>query len=207
MSAADTVVAEALAAGAVVIFSKTWCPFCKQVKSLFGTLPLKDEPHFVELDLRDDEDAVQDALLGITGARSVPRVNVGGTWVGGCDDTVAAHQRGELEKLLRGAGAWAGADASISAVNNINVLQTTARHLVPNDTAASSTLPLLSLPNLGDVPLLDLPEAVPSWKMIQDVNANRDKAQVGPTRGYTAVRSLTLSGAGGAMLLCRREPF
>lgn len=46
----------------------------------------------------------QDVLLKITGARSVPRVFVGGKCIGGCDDTLAAQKDGRLEKMLEEAG-------------------------------------------------------------------------------------------------------
>jgi glutaredoxin 3 len=100
----------ALASGGVVVFSKTWCPFCKKVKGLLSSLPLTVEPQYLELDLLTGEvgeDAVQDELHSRTGARSVPRVSVGGTWVGGCDDTMAAHASGQLRQQLEDAGALA----------------------------------------------------------------------------------------------------
>ncbi len=50
-------------------------------------------------------DTVQDALLDITGGRSVPRVFIGGKFLGGGDDTAAAAANGTLEKLLKEAGA------------------------------------------------------------------------------------------------------
>ncbi len=45
----------------------------------------------------------------MTGGRSVPRVFVGGKFIGGCDDTMAAHASGEFEKLLKDAGAYGAA--------------------------------------------------------------------------------------------------
>lgn len=54
----------------VVVYSKTYCPFCKKAKSALGETGLKDYVLF-ELDTMDDGDAYQDALKEITGARSV----------------------------------------------------------------------------------------------------------------------------------------
>lgn len=48
--------------------------------------------------------AVQDALLDVTGGRSVPRVFVGGQFIGGGDDTAAKASSGELLRLLKAAG-------------------------------------------------------------------------------------------------------
>lgn len=50
----------------------------------------------IELDERDDGDAIQAALQQITGQRTVPNVFVKGKHIGGCDDTLAAHKRGTL---------------------------------------------------------------------------------------------------------------
>jgi glutaredoxin 3 len=47
---------------------------------------------------------IQDALGELTGARSVPRVFVGGNFIGGGDDTAAKAATGELKQLLTAAG-------------------------------------------------------------------------------------------------------
>jgi len=88
----------------VVVYSKTYCPFCKKAKSALGETGLKDYVLF-ELDTMDDGDAYQDALKEITGARSVPRVFIGGKFVGGGDDVKSLHSRGELKKMLVECGA------------------------------------------------------------------------------------------------------
>jgi glutaredoxin 3 len=59
----------------------------------------------LELDERDDGDAVQDYLQKLTGGRSVPRVFIGGQFIGGGDDTAAAHAKGELKAKLEAASA------------------------------------------------------------------------------------------------------
>ena len=52
-----------------------------------------------------DGDAIQDYLLKITGARSVPRVFVGQQCIGGGTETREAHEKGTLVPLLKKAGA------------------------------------------------------------------------------------------------------
>lgn len=47
---------------------------------------------------------IQDALYEVTGARSVPRVFVGGKFIGGGDDTAAKAASGELAQLLAAVG-------------------------------------------------------------------------------------------------------
>ena len=54
----------------VVVFSKSYCPYCKKAKAALADAGLK-EYVLLELDQRDDGDAIQDALLKITGGRSV----------------------------------------------------------------------------------------------------------------------------------------
>ena len=72
----------------MVIYSKTWCPYCTQCKELLDSM---GQPYaVVELDRRDDGEAVQAALLSLTQQRTVPSVFVAGKHIGGNDDTQAA---------------------------------------------------------------------------------------------------------------------
>ncbi|CAN6163216.1 unnamed protein product [Urochloa humidicola] len=84
----------------VVIFSKSYCPYCRRAKAVFKELQLKKEPYVVELDQREDGSEIQDALLDIVGKRTVPQVFVNGKHLGGSDDTVEAYESGKLAKLL-----------------------------------------------------------------------------------------------------------
>jgi len=67
----------------VVVFSKTYCPYCRKTKDLFDSLGVKYAVH--ELDDMADGPALQDALIQITGQRTVPNVFVKGTHIGGND--------------------------------------------------------------------------------------------------------------------------
>ncbi|KAJ8628941.1 hypothetical protein MRB53_022264 [Persea americana] len=82
----------------IVVFSKSYCPYCKRAKSVFKEL--NKEAYVIELDQRDDGSDIQDALREIIGRRTVPQVFIHGKHVGGSDDTVAAYESGELAKLL-----------------------------------------------------------------------------------------------------------
>ncbi|XP_065830881.1 uncharacterized protein [Oscarella lobularis] len=88
----------------VVVFSKTYCPYCKKAKDALKGIGLTDYTLY-ELDERDDGAAVQDALQEITGGRTVPRVFVGGDFIGGGDDTARLANNGELAKKLKAVGA------------------------------------------------------------------------------------------------------
>ena len=90
----------------VVIFSKTYCPFCTQVKAIFKRAGVpSDKITVVELDNRQDGVTIQDALAKLTGARTVPRVFIGGETIGGCDDTSDLESSGTLVQKLEAAGA------------------------------------------------------------------------------------------------------
>ncbi|RDX66748.1 Glutaredoxin-C4, partial [Mucuna pruriens] len=82
----------------IVIFSKTYCPYCKRAKAVFKEL--NQVPHVVELDEREDGSKIQDILTNIVGRRTVPQVFVNGKHLGGSDDTIAAYDSGHLVKLL-----------------------------------------------------------------------------------------------------------
>ncbi|MBA0736549.1 hypothetical protein Gogos_010091 [Gossypium gossypioides] len=91
-------VKKTISAHKIVIFSKSYCPYCRKAKSVFKEL--KQVPFVVELDERDDGWNIQDALSEIVGRRTVPQVFINGKHIGGSDDTVEAYQSGKLAKLL-----------------------------------------------------------------------------------------------------------
>ncbi|KAI3990783.1 hypothetical protein MKX01_011691 [Papaver californicum] len=86
----------------VVIYSKTWCSYSSEVKSLFKRLGV--EPLVIELDeMGPQGPQLQKVLERLTGQHTVPNVFIGGKHIGGCTDTVKLHRKGELESLLSGA--------------------------------------------------------------------------------------------------------
>ncbi|OQR77317.1 glutaredoxin-like [Tropilaelaps mercedesae] len=97
---AATFVKEKIAASPVVVFSKTRCPYC--------TLAKEAKYEVIELDGRDDADEIQGVLGELTGARTVPRVFVGGKCIGGGSDTQQLDKDGTLEAMLKSAGAQMG---------------------------------------------------------------------------------------------------
>uniref|UniRef100_A0A3P9LNQ3 thioredoxin-disulfide reductase (NADPH) n=1 Tax=Oryzias latipes TaxID=8090 RepID=A0A3P9LNQ3_ORYLA len=85
---------------AVMVFSKSSCPFCVRVKDLFKEL--KVECNVVELDLIEEGTNYQEMLLELTGQKTVPNVFINKKHVGGCDKTMQAHRDGSLQRLLGG---------------------------------------------------------------------------------------------------------
>ena len=88
---------------AVVVFSKSYCPYCANTKHTLNKLGVKF--FLLELDKIDDGGAIQDALEGLTGQRSVPNIFIKKQHIGGNSELQSLKSAGKLEGLLRQAGA------------------------------------------------------------------------------------------------------
>lgn len=84
---------------AVKMYTTQVCPYCVRAKALLKQrgVEIIDE---VRVDLNPTE---RDAMIALTGRRTVPQIFIGETHVGGCDDLMALDQRGGLMPLLQGA--------------------------------------------------------------------------------------------------------
>jgi glutaredoxin 3 len=84
---------------AVKMYTTQVCPYCVRAKALLKQRGVEtiDE---VRVDLNPTE---RDAMIALTGRRTVPQIFIGETHVGGCDDLMALDQRGGLMPLLQGA--------------------------------------------------------------------------------------------------------
>lgn len=98
-----------IASHPVVIFTSEDCPFCTKVKKLF------DDENVLYLEVKTSSASapassgnrpafasVRAALAAKVSRTSVPQVFVRGKHIGGCDDTVAKHEKGVLMPLVRG---------------------------------------------------------------------------------------------------------
>jgi len=85
----------------VVVFSKSWCPYCKKALEAL-TLEGVTRPPFILVINLDELDAqtIQSNLERMTGRRTVPNVFIGGHSIGGGDETVHLQSAGELRTLL-----------------------------------------------------------------------------------------------------------
>ncbi|SCV72028.1 BQ2448_4722 [Microbotryum intermedium] len=85
----------------VVVFSKSYCPYCKATKQLLNDLDAKAT--VFELDqMEEGKRADWQAYLGEkTGQRTVPSVWIDGDFIGGNSDVQSAHTSGKLQKLLK----------------------------------------------------------------------------------------------------------
>ncbi|CAF3109331.1 unnamed protein product [Rotaria socialis] len=84
----------------VIIFSKTFCPYCIKAKEILGRYKLHDYK-IVELDEIPNGNEYQNILEKIIDAKTVPRIFIDGKCIGGCDDTLILHRNGDLEKILK----------------------------------------------------------------------------------------------------------
>jgi cysteine synthase A len=91
----------------VVMFALQWCEFCWTLRRFFQRIgvPL----HAVELDApalqaQGQSTQIRAALQARTGQPTIPQVFVGGQWLGGCMDTLAAWRDGRMQQLLEAQG-------------------------------------------------------------------------------------------------------
>ncbi|KAI4455885.1 glutaredoxin 2 [Holotrichia oblita] len=89
------IVKDLIQSDVVVIFSKSYCPYCKLAKEVFGKIDKKFTA--IELDSRDDANDIQEVLEELTGARTVPRVFVNGKCLGGGTDVKNLYENGKLQ--------------------------------------------------------------------------------------------------------------
>lgn len=83
----------------VLVFSKTYCPYCARVKALFEDLEVDHE--VIELDECADGTKIQDLLLELSKQRTVPNVFIKGKHIGGCDATIALHADKKLLPMVQ----------------------------------------------------------------------------------------------------------
>lgn len=99
-SAISTKITDIVDNNKVVIFSKSYCPFCNMTKDLFTNMGVENV-EVLELDLMGgDGDDISNELLKLTKQRTFPNVFVMQQHIGGNDDTQAAGRNGTLQELL-----------------------------------------------------------------------------------------------------------
>jgi len=84
---------------AVKMYTTQVCPFCIRAKMLLKNRGVQNIQE-VRVDLDPGQ---RDAMIELTGRRTVPQIFIGDTHVGGCDELVALDHRGELLPLLAAA--------------------------------------------------------------------------------------------------------
>ncbi|CAI5759582.1 unnamed protein product [Candida verbasci] len=83
----------------VVVYSKTYCPYCSSTKSLFENLKVPNVK-VVELNLLNKGSLIQRGLYEKTGQNTVPNIFINQKHVGGNSDLQALNAQGKLKQLL-----------------------------------------------------------------------------------------------------------
>ena len=91
---------------AVIIFSKSYCPYSKKAKHiLLEKYKITPPPYVVELDLHPLGQPLQNYVGGLTGRKTVPNILIQAKSIGGGDDVQALDQSGKLiDTVLRMGG-------------------------------------------------------------------------------------------------------
>lgn len=93
----------------VLIISKSFCPFCLEVKRTFASLGVPVA--VVEVNVVKDGGALRKVVIGEH--PTVPVVFIKGALIGGCDEVKSLQATGELEQLTKGlSGKKAAANAT-----------------------------------------------------------------------------------------------
>jgi len=79
----------------IVIYSKSWCPFCDRAKDLLRRKGVS----WTEIDVEADP-AKRDEMIARAERRTVPQIFVGDRHVGGFDELAELERRGELDALI-----------------------------------------------------------------------------------------------------------
>ena len=79
----------------VVMYTTSWCPYCRAAKSLFAAKKVD----FTEIDVTEEPNLRVD-MERLSGRRTVPQIFINGKPIGGYDDALSLENSGELDKLL-----------------------------------------------------------------------------------------------------------
>ncbi|KAL4919292.1 thioredoxin-like protein [Aspergillus aurantiobrunneus] len=101
MSAAKVKAQSIIDENGVVVFSKSYCPYCKASKDLLTGLGAKY--YALELDQAEGGSEIQDALQELSGQRTVPNIYIAQKHIGGNSDL--QDIKADLPALLKDAKA------------------------------------------------------------------------------------------------------
>ncbi|BBD77557.1 glutaredoxin 3 [Hydrogenophilus thermoluteolus] len=81
---------------AIRMYATHYCPYCVRAEQLLRRKGIA----VIEKILIDNDPALRDEMMRVTGRRTVPQIFIGDTHVGGCDDLYALEREGKLDALL-----------------------------------------------------------------------------------------------------------
>ncbi len=80
----------------IVLYTKDYCPYCKQAKALLRRKGVA----FTEYEVIENPEKWDEMIARSNGARTVPQIFIGDTHVGGATDMFALDKQGGLDPLL-----------------------------------------------------------------------------------------------------------
>ncbi|POY71972.1 dithiol glutaredoxin [Rhodotorula taiwanensis] len=100
LAAKETV--ESLVRSPVAVFSKSYCPYCTEAKTILSQLGQTPRMKVIELDREALGGPIQQYLAEKAGASrvTVPQIYIKGQNIGGCSDLKKLQREGKLDQLL-----------------------------------------------------------------------------------------------------------
>lgn len=83
---------------AVAVFSKSYCPYCKQAKDTISQFTKNF--YLIELDQEENGSDIQNYLREKTGQSTVPNIFIGHEHIGGNSDLSSLKSSGKLKSML-----------------------------------------------------------------------------------------------------------
>lgn len=81
----------------IVIYSKSYCPYCKGAKALLTQKGVS----FTEIEVTDNPELIAEMIQRSGGGRTVPQIFIGDVHVGGGTDLAQLDRTGGLDALLK----------------------------------------------------------------------------------------------------------
>ncbi len=81
----------------IKIYTKNYCPYCTQAKTLLNSLNIQYE----ETDITDTPALIEE-LSEKSGLKTVPQIFLGDKCLGGYSDIAKLHEEGKLLDILKG---------------------------------------------------------------------------------------------------------
>lgn len=79
------------------MYATAVCPYCIRAEQLLKRKGVTD----IEKIRIDQDPALRDEMMQLTGRRTVPQIFIGDTHIGGCDDLYELDHQGRLDALLQ----------------------------------------------------------------------------------------------------------
>jgi len=80
----------------VLMYAKSWCPYCERARQLLRHKSVS----FEEVDIEEHPER-REEMIQRTGRRTVPQIFIGERHVGGSDDLFGLEASGRLDRLLQ----------------------------------------------------------------------------------------------------------